>query len=126
MGHSRLGSRDTTRVHESMECLVGVAASVNVLVHAATSLGGFAFQGPSEANWVSIVLGDDVQQLSSHHRADGRVGRVPEALQEATVGMSVEGRCSHVATLPRPLACVGVGARGDWHTRPLGGTHVNH
>ena len=126
MGHSRLGSRNTTRVHESMECLVGVAAVANVLVRVATSLGAFTFQGPREADWVSVVLRDDVQRLSSHHRADGRVGRVPETLQEARVGVSVEGRCSHVATLPRPLTSAGVGARSDWHTRPRGGTHVNH
>ena len=74
MGHLRLGSRNTMRVHESMEGLVGVAAAANVLVRVATSLGTFAFQGPSEADWVSVVLGDDVQRLSSHHRADGRVG----------------------------------------------------
>ena len=54
------------------------------------------------------------------------MGLVRKALEKALVGVSVEGRCSHVVTLPRPLRVVGVGVRCDWCTRLRGSSNVNH
>ena len=60
MGHSQLDGCDTTSVHESVESLNGVAVAAQVLFRAATSVRTLALQGPSQADGVPIVLGDDV------------------------------------------------------------------
>ena len=73
MGHSRLDSRCTAGVHESMDGLDGAVVVAHVLVRAATSMGTLALQGPGQADWVPIVLRDDVQRLTGHHQADGGV-----------------------------------------------------
>ena len=61
MGHSRLDGRCTAGVHEPMDGLDGAAVAAHMLVCAATSMGTLALQGPSQADWVPIVLRDDVQ-----------------------------------------------------------------
>ena len=71
VGLSWLRGCNTTRVHQAMESLCGVVSAANMLVCMVASLGALTFQGPGQAEGIAIVLGNDVQELSCHHRADG-------------------------------------------------------
>ena len=65
-------------------CLVGKDGNVPMMVPwelGIVSMRTLTLQRPGEADRVAVELRDDVQGLSGHHRANGGVIGIPEALE---------------------------------------------
>ena len=74
-----------------MDVLDGVASVANVVCAASTGASAFSSEGPGQADGLAVVSGNG-RIVSTHYVGDGGVFAITEALHEAAVGMSVEGR----------------------------------
>ena len=64
-GHSGLRVRNTTHVKHVVDGLIDGAGVADVLVATTAARGAFTFEGPSKADVLVLVLGDDVGATTS-------------------------------------------------------------
>ena len=78
-------------VHEGVELGDDIARVGLVLQLALAVLGAAALEGPDKTDVLASEL-RDLDFMAVHQVADGVVGAIPEAAEEARVGVGVKGR----------------------------------
>ena len=90
MGQSLLGVGYATGVQELMDLACGFAGVADVLLLVFAGGGAFSLEGPYQAHGLASMARDGVV-LALHHSGDGRMIGVPEAPDEVSVWVRVEG-----------------------------------
>ena len=83
-------SGDATLIKEVRDPLDSLRSIAQVVGLAGALVSALSFQGPVQADFFVVVLGDS-RILSFPHCLDGRESRVLEASHQGRVGMSIEG-----------------------------------
>ena len=65
-GYSVLAGGNTTRIHQAMDVLDGVASVANVVSAASTGASAFSSEGPGQAHGLAVVSGNG-WVVSTHH-----------------------------------------------------------
>ncbi len=89
-GQSLLGIRHSARVQEGVDFGADGLGVADVLLLALARGRAFPLQCPRETDLLAVVLGDR-GTVSLHHGIDGGVSTGLVALEEASIGIVVEG-----------------------------------